>query len=173
MTNHRPYFVGRLNWAPQDPAHPRQWRLEDPFGLVYGHFLIIIPPWCPTDGASIPWFLQWVLDEPFENDNKFWAVFHDGGYRRYAIVIDLRKLLMQPADIFNMYTADAASCYGIVRDALVPCTELERKWWDKMACTGAMVAAGTPKWKRSVIYRGLRAGGWYAWYKGGKRAGAC
>ena len=164
-----PYFVGRLNWAPQCSQEPDIWRPEEPFGLVYKHWFVIIPPYCKTDGASIPMLLQPFLGKPFENDNKFWALPHDGGYRGYAQVVDMRRTIIPCTQLLAMCDPSPKELHMVAGDAIIPCRRLGRKWWDKMARDGAMVAAGTHWLKRHIIYRGLRIGGWWAWRKDRRR----
>ena len=152
----KPKFVGRLNFAPQDPAEPKVWQLEEPFGLLYLQYFLIVLPWHKTDGASIPFFLRWILGTPFGKKNRFWAIFHDGGYGKYCRVIDLSLTTLSPEKLLE--------CYGLLEKGhFVNPKLLGQDWWDKMCRDGSMVAAGCWKWKRNVVYSGLRRFGWLSW----------
>ena len=154
-----PKFVGKLNFAPQDPSEPKMWQLEEAFGLLYMHYFLIVLPWHKTDGASIPFYLRWILGTPFGKRNRFWAIFHDGGYGRYCLIVDMnRHSTWKPHDILECLVV-------LEEDFFVDPSLLSRNWWDKMCRDGSMVAAKCWKWKRKVVYSGLKSLGWYSWNK--------
>ena len=151
------YFIGELNFAPRG-VEDKEWRLEQPYGLKYRNYLIIARENVTTDGASIPKFMWPFLGPPLGDENAFWAIFHDAGYRNYALVFDLRKTILNAEFLFWDYSA------GQLHNRAVT-GPFDRKWWDKMARDGSMRAAGCSRWKRRMVYWGVRLGGWKSWHK--------
>ena len=151
-------FIGKLDFAPQDPLNPEEWELEEDFGFLRDDGLLIIAiSGGHSDGATIPWFLQLFLGHPFKGLNGFWAVIHDSGYRRYAIVIDTRLTITDPEDLF-------ATWRELPERLFVKSATLNRKWWDG-TMRMCMATMNEPRWKQRAVYRGVRLSGWVSWRK--------
>jgi len=154
----KPKFVGNLNFAKEDPSTPKLRQLEEPFGLLYKHYFMIVLPWYKMDGASIPLLLWWLLGSPFGKLNKYWMPFHDGGYGKFCRVVDMNTTDMTPEQILE--------CLVVLEDDFfINPLFLSRNWWDKMCRDGAMVAAKCWKLKRKTVYSGINNFGWYSWNK--------
>ena len=153
----KPRFLSKLAWADLSPEDPDGWMLRKPLGLAYKDLVIIAKAYHFTDGASIPTLLRPFLGEPFENENKFWAVPHDAGYGGWAGIL---RAYDRPELVFRDYC-----CGRVLTDAVVDPRQFSRHWWDNMCCQGAMVAAGEPSWKRHAVHAGLTIGGGGAWKK--------
>ena len=154
-----PQFVGNLNFATDDPSTPKLRQLEEPFGLLYKHYFLVVLPWYKMNGASIPRFLWWLLGSPFGAKNKRWMPFHDGGYNGFCRVVDMNEhSTWKPEDILE--------CLVVLEDDFfINHLLLSRGWWDEMCRDGAMVAAKCWKWKRKMVYSGVNSFGWYSWNK--------
>jgi hypothetical protein len=151
-------FVGQLDFAPQDPARPDEWKLEQDFGFVRDDGLMIIAQAGEhTDGASIPRFLWRVLGHPFHKGNRFWAIPHDAGYHGCAVIIDLIAAQITPEYALDNWRTP-------VVDSFVHAADLDRKWWDE-SLQMAMVAKGECAVKRKTVCAAVRMFGWRAYRK--------
>ncbi len=158
-----PRFIGLLDFAPQDPHCPDLWQLEQPLGQITsdGH-LIICVPWKRTDGASIPRWLWPLLDHPFGKKNRWWAVPHDQGYNRQAVVIDLKTpaaSLMTPERWVALWANVPHTMH----------TTHDRKWWDGVMVE-AMGLKEETRTKKAFAYMGVRTFGSRPWNKARKAA---
>lgn len=153
----KPYFINKLNFAPQDPARKDDWILEEDFGLVYGNYLCIAPVGSAMDGASIPKMLQAALGTPMSKKNRFWACFHDTFYRGELVIIDLRICPLDAKSAFNMWKD--------LENLHISPYQLGRKWGDVMMKNGSMIADGQGRIKRGIVYPGVRVGGWMSYYR--------
>ena len=151
-------FVGKLDFAPQDPGQPKEWKLAQDFGFVRDDgIMIIAQSGGHTDGASIPRLLWRVIGHPFRRANRFWAIPHDAGYNRYAVVIDLIAAELQPEYALDNWRN--SSIVGFVHSA-----NLSRRWWDGTLAQ-AMVAMKERRWKRKLVCRAVRLFGWRSYRK--------
>jgi hypothetical protein len=151
-------FIGKLDFAPQDPHNPTVWTLDAPFGFLRNDgMLIIVMCGGKTDGASIPRFLWRVFGHPFHRRNRFWAIIHDGGYGKYAIIIDLNVAELPPDYVLDNWDT-------LTIDSFVNGCTLSRKWWDDTLLM-AMTAMGECWVKRVAVYKGVRAFGWLSYRK--------
>jgi hypothetical protein len=91
-----------------------------------------------ADGATIPFWLWPIIGGPYEGEHRDGALIHDGGY---ACALE---------------TTFGAAIMSTRRAAT------DRAFFE------AMTVCGTPHWKRDLIYRGVRDGGWYAWMQDAK-----
>jgi len=160
-----PRYVGRVNWAPQDPDEPDIWRLEWPFAQVTsdGH-IIICRPWQRTDGASIPRFLWRPLGHPFEGANKYWSQAHDQGYNNTALVLLLDDVSHLGVESILYPTCIGGYHYESYRLLHRP---QPRAWFDLMMREAMSLGTDpAPAWKRSLAWSGVRIGGGRAWRKG-------
>jgi len=141
-------FVGKLNFAPQDPGHPSEWKLENNFGFLrYDGTLIIAMMHGHSDGASIPLLLRMIFGHPF-SANRFWGVIHDSGYRGYAIIVRASLAGCTPKEAVDR-------CPDLPAECFIPSRSLTRDWWDR-AMVEAMRAMREPRWKRRLLYNGVR-----------------
>ena len=152
-------FVGKLDFAPQSPDHPKEWKLSQDFGFVRDDGLLVIAQTGGrVDGASIPRLLWRIIGHPFRRANRFWSVPHDAGYGGWAIIIDLNRLQSTPET--------ALAIWRDITDAsvFIHASDLPRKWWDR-TLRQAMRAMGERWWKRSTVHRAVRMFGWKAYRK--------
>jgi len=142
-------FIGRLDFAPQDPERPDSWELDDDFGFLRDDGILVIAlAGGRTDGASIPRFLWRDFGHPFLGKNRFWALPHDAGYGGYAVIIDLNAAQLPPD-----YALD--NWLDISVEYQISSRNLSRKWWDETLLM-AMGAIGERWFKRSAVYRAVR-----------------
>jgi len=151
-------FVGKLDFAPQDPNYPDEWRLGQDFGFLRDDGVMVIAQMHGhTDGASVPRFLWRVVGHPFRRGNRFWALPHDAGYNGYAVIIDLNA-----AEVTPEYALDNWRNSDIV--GFINSADLSRKWWDR-TLQQAMVAMNEKRWKRRAVYSAVRLFGWRSYSK--------
>jgi hypothetical protein len=152
-------FVGKLDFSGLDPENPKADRvLQQNFGFVRDDgLMVLLLEGGKVNGASIPEIFWIPLGHPLEDENAFWSSPHDGGYRRFALIIDLNA-----AEVTPEYALD--NWYNIPVECFVHRDNLSRKWWDKtmVACMKVM---GEPRWKQKAVYWGVRIGGWRSYRK--------
>ena len=151
-------FVGKLDFAPQSPEHPKEWKLAQDFGLLLNSgMLIIAQKGGSVDGASIPRLLWRLVGHPFYRGNRFWAVPHDAGYRGFAVIVDLNSAQITPETALDIWR-------DMDSEFFIHAKDLKRKFWDRALRQG-MVAMHEPRWKRSAVYRAVRLFGWRSYRK--------
>jgi len=115
----------------------RRWKLFYPFTFVWRsgglNIRIDVPKGFVTDFASSPFFV-WTFIPPWGRYGKS-AIIHDFLYQ---------NKLTQPRNIWERIFSR------------------ERKDADRIFLDGMRVL-GVPKWKRKLMYWGVRASGWLAW----------
>jgi hypothetical protein len=146
-------FVGKLDFAPIDPDNPKEDRvLESNFGFVRDdNLMILLVSGGKVDGASIPEFLWPLLGHPLEDENAVWSSPHDGGYRGYAMIIDLNSTELSAEEVLERW-------YELPVGSFVGHSDVDRKWWDK-SMVQAMKVLKESGWKRTAAYWGVRVGG--------------
>ena len=148
-----PRFVGKLDFAPQDPAHPNEWELEQDFGFLReDNILVIAQRGGRVDGASIPRLMWRVVGHPFCKANRFWSVPHDAGYKRFAVVVDLNTIQVTPETMMSIWREIDTP------EAFIHSATLPRVWWDR-TLSQAMTAMREPAIKRGAVYGAVRAFG--------------
>lgn len=102
---------------------------------------IIVPTQFETDFASIPWFARWLIKTWGRHTNP--AIIHDYLYRGGKV----------------NFKSDFGKPVKVPKDLLFP---MSRKNADQIMLE-AMEVMNVRKWRRLVIYYGLRIGGGFAW----------
>jgi hypothetical protein len=154
-----PHFIGKLDFAPQDPSRPTEWRLAQDFGFVRDDGLLVISQaGSDVDGASIPRFMWRLCGHPFRRANRFWSVPHDSLYRGVAIIIDLQAAQMTAEEALDLWR-DIQDPEVFVHGA-----DLDRAWCDD-TMRQAMIAMHEGRIKRASVYSAVRAFGWMSYRK--------
>ena len=126
-------------------AHPMRWRVVETFEFHVGRRGSGVFIRCfagdDTDLTSIPPGLRWLIS-PSDPDLAQAAVVHDMAYRRGTWTVRLGEREREAP--LNRAAAD-----GIMLEA--------------------MKARDVPKWKRTIVYQGLKVGGWIGWNAWRKR----
>jgi hypothetical protein len=142
-------FVGKLDFAPQDPSKPDEWKLAQDFGLVLDSGLMIIAQsGGSVDGASIPRLLWRIIGHPFYLGNRFWATPHDAGYRGFAVIINLNLAQITPETALAIWR-------DLDSEFFIHAADLPRKFWD-LALRQGMIVMDEPRWKRGAVYYAVR-----------------
>lgn len=121
------------------------WRLRDPIRVTQQNTVVTVPAGWVTDLTSIPWWL------PFrrrEGTHTLASIVHDYLYAKGEVVsLDTIGHHHQTLSIYRVF-ADQ-----FYRDV--------------------MVELGVGRYRRNLIYRGVRLGGWVPWnkYRRMQRAG--
>jgi len=151
-------FVNSLNWAPQDMENPDVWKLEEDLGYVYKKYLIIMKKGVEVDGASIPRFLWRLLGHPFEGANAWYSLPHDYIYNNTMLIIDLRTTALLPEALMD--------CWHVFEDNFFISNRqhFDREFADDVLLS-AMKVMNENRFKKWMVYRGLRMFGWFAWGK--------
>ena len=134
---------------------------QQDYGFLRDDYIMVISPRNTlTDGASIPPIAQLFMGHPLEGHNKYWSAQHDSGYKNTVIVINCKNLIptMSPLRILKSWREFKHENWFIHRN------KLNRKWWDNNLLQ-AMICRDEPKWKRKLVYAGVRLGGWASWKK--------
>jgi hypothetical protein len=152
-------FVGKLDFAPQDPDRPDDERkLSQDFGFVRDDGLMVIAQsGGSVDGASIPRTLWRLIGHPLYKGNRFWSVPHDALYRRFAVIIDLNSAQVTPETALDVWREMDCTPFVHARS-------LSRKWCDK-TLRQAMVAMHERRLKRRAVYLAVRMFGWRSYRK--------
>jgi len=151
-------FVGKLNFGPLDEDNPKADRvLEQNFGFVRDDgIMILMLAGCAVNGASTPECLWQLLGHPLEGRNAWWSTPHDGGYRNssFVLLIDLRAAECEPELMLDQW--DTLPVQFLLH------RRMPRKWWDKTMLQ-CMKVMHERRWKRGMVYAGVRLGGWRAY----------
>jgi len=156
-------FVGKLDFAPQDPGQPKEWKLAKDFGFVRDDGIMVVSPkGAHTDGASIPrflWSVPWI-GHPFRLANRFFSQPHDAGYAGIAVIIDLNAAQITPETALDIWRESAMVSYMIHGE------NLSRKWWDETMREAMEVPVlKVKRWKKNVVYSAVRIFGRRAYRK--------
>jgi hypothetical protein len=151
-------YVGRIDFGPIDPSDPSDdLTLDTRFGwLADDGILMICKRGAIVNGASIPRALWPLLGHPLSRRNRIWSVPHDCGYNGSACYINTKS------HVISRLKPDALIefCDKLPEDLHV--ARPSRLWHD-LQMVRAMKATGEGKFKRSVCFLGVRAGGWLPW----------
>lgn len=131
------------------PMHIKVHRFGYDIGEEGSGLTIEVPTGFETDFASIPWFARWLIPTWGRHTNA--AIIHDYLYRGGRIV---------PGPV----PLNQGGIKGIRTQFNLELPLPTRKQADRIMLEG-MEVMGVRKWRRLVIYAGLRIGGWWAWRK--------
>ena len=149
-------FVGKLDFGPLDKDGTKADRvLEQNFGFVRDDgVMVLLLAGCKVNGASIPKCMWRWLGHPVEGKNAWWSTPHDGGYHGDAVLIDLIAAQIEPDLILDIWDTLPVYCFLNRR--------MSRKWWDKTMLQ-CMTVMRERRFKRGMVYAGVRIGGWRAY----------